>query len=154
MTWSIYTLPAQSLSCVQLVTPWTIGHQASLSKGFQGKNTGAGCHFPPPGDLPNPGIKSTSPESPELAGSCFFFFYHWATWKAPQCVLFSRYLMCDWSDLAAAAAAAAMCEKEPFQINIIEYLFNIYLWTETLLLEQQQKSVFRNRFTWLILWLK
>ena len=26
-----------------------------------GKNTGLGCHDPPPGDLPNPGIKTRSP---------------------------------------------------------------------------------------------
>ena len=32
--------------------------------------------FPPPGDLPNPGIK---PESPALAGR---FFNHEATWEA------------------------------------------------------------------------
>ena len=28
---------------------------------FLGKNTGVGCHFPPPGDLPNPGIEFKSP---------------------------------------------------------------------------------------------
>ena len=26
-----------------------------------GKNTGVGCHFPSPGDLPDPGIKPGSP---------------------------------------------------------------------------------------------
>ena len=30
---------------------------------FPGKNTGVGCHFFSPGDLPDPGIK---PESPAL----------------------------------------------------------------------------------------
>ena len=33
---------------------------------FSGKNTGMGCHFPPPGDCTNPGIKPMSPVSPEL----------------------------------------------------------------------------------------
>ena len=33
-----------------------------------GKNTGAGCHFLPHGNLPNPGIK---PASPALAGAFF-----------------------------------------------------------------------------------
>ena len=28
--------------------------------GFLGKNTGIGCHFPPPGELPDPGIKPKS----------------------------------------------------------------------------------------------
>ena len=33
-------------SHVQLfVTLWTVAHQASLSMGFPGKNTGVGCHF-------------------------------------------------------------------------------------------------------------
>ena len=31
-----------------------------------GKNTGVGCHFPSPGDLPSPGIKPTSLVSPAL----------------------------------------------------------------------------------------
>ena len=34
--------------------------------GFSGKNTGVNCHFPPPGDLSNSGIKSMSPVSPAL----------------------------------------------------------------------------------------
>ena len=29
---------------------------------FPGKNAGVGCHFPPPGDLLDPGIKLVSPE--------------------------------------------------------------------------------------------
>ena len=33
-------------SCIRLfVTPWTVAHQAPLSTGFPGKNTGVGCHF-------------------------------------------------------------------------------------------------------------
>ena len=34
--------------------------QAPLSMGLLGKNTGIGCHFPPPGELPDPGIKPKS----------------------------------------------------------------------------------------------
>ena len=33
---------------------------------FPDKNIGVGCHFPPPGDLPDPGIKSLSLASPVL----------------------------------------------------------------------------------------
>ena len=34
------------LSYIQLfATPWTIAHQAPLSMGFPGKNTGMGCHL-------------------------------------------------------------------------------------------------------------
>ena len=60
-----------SLSHVQLfATLWTVAHQASLSM-FPGKNTGAGCLSPSPGDLPNPGIKPESPVSLALAGRLF-----------------------------------------------------------------------------------
>ena len=31
--------------------------------------------FPPPEDIPDPGIKPTSPGSPALTASCFFFFF-------------------------------------------------------------------------------
>ena len=50
-------------SHVQLfVTPWTVAHQAPLSMGFSGKNTGVGgVPFPSPGDLPDPGIEPGSP---------------------------------------------------------------------------------------------
>ena len=35
---------------------------------FSGKNTGVGCHFPPPRDLPDPGTETTTPI---LAGGFF-----------------------------------------------------------------------------------
>jgi len=44
-----------------------------------GKNTGMACHAPPPGDLPNLGIKPISLMSPELAGG---FFTTGVTWEA------------------------------------------------------------------------
>ena len=51
-----------SLSHIRLsVTLWTVAHQAPLSMGFSGKNTGWGLPFPPPGDLPDPGIEPVSP---------------------------------------------------------------------------------------------
>ena len=44
------------------VTPWPTARQAPLSMNFPSKNTGVGCHaFPPPGNLPDPGIKTRSP---------------------------------------------------------------------------------------------
>ena len=50
------------LSHVQLfVTLWTIGHQAPLSMGFSRQEYWSGLPFPPPGDLPNPGIEPGSP---------------------------------------------------------------------------------------------
>ena len=37
-------------------TPWTAAHQAPLSVGFPGKNTGNGLPFPSPGDFPESGM--------------------------------------------------------------------------------------------------
>ena len=48
--------------------------QAPLSMEFSSQEYLGGLPFPPPGDLPDPGIKPTSPESPALAGR-FFEFY-------------------------------------------------------------------------------
>ena len=63
---------AQSLSCVQLfATPWTIASQAPLSMEFSKQECCSGLPFPPPGDLPNPGIELASPTSPALAGGFF-----------------------------------------------------------------------------------
>ena len=52
-------------------TPWTVARQAPLSKGFSRQEDWSGLTFPPPGDLPNPGIKPMSPASPALAGEFF-----------------------------------------------------------------------------------
>ena len=58
----------QSLSHVLLlVTPWTVACQAPLSMSFCRKEYWSGLPFPSPGDLPDPGIKSTPLVSPALA---------------------------------------------------------------------------------------
>ena len=53
------------------VTPWTLAQQAPLSMGFSRQEYWSGLLFPPPGDLPDPGIEPTSPASPALAGGFF-----------------------------------------------------------------------------------
>ena len=52
-------------------TRWTIAHQAPLSMGFSRQECWSGLPCPPPGDLPNPGIKAMSLRSPGLAGRFF-----------------------------------------------------------------------------------
>ena len=47
-------------------TPWTIVQHAPLSEGFPRHWYWSGLPFPSPGDLPDPGIKPTSPLSPAL----------------------------------------------------------------------------------------
>ena len=41
--------------------PWTVAHQAPLSMEFSRLEYWSGLPFPSPGDLPDPGIKPTSP---------------------------------------------------------------------------------------------
>ena len=61
------------LSCVGLfAAPWTIAHQIPLSMEFsRQEGYWSGLPFPPPGDLPNPGIEPASLTSPALAGGFF-----------------------------------------------------------------------------------
>ena len=53
------------------VTPWPVAHQAPLSMGFFWQEYWSELPFPPPGDLPNSGIKPTSPVFPEWSGGFF-----------------------------------------------------------------------------------
>ena len=62
-------------------TLWSVAHQAPLSMGFSGKDYWSGLPRPPPGDLPDPGIKPVSLTYPALAGR---FFTTRATWEAPH----------------------------------------------------------------------
>ena len=67
-------------SCVQLfATDWTITHQATLSVGFFRQEYQSGLPCPPPGDLPDPGIKAGPLASPALAGR---FFTTSVIWEA------------------------------------------------------------------------
>ena len=57
--------------CPALSTPQTVALQAPLSMGFPRQEYWSRLPFPPPGHLPNPGIKPASPESPVLADRFF-----------------------------------------------------------------------------------
>ena len=73
------SLRPHGLQLSRLLCPWD----------FPGKNTGVGLLFPPPGDLPDSGIK---PTSPALASR---FFTTSATWEAPLYTLNIRILFCQ-----------------------------------------------------------
>ena len=66
-------------SHIQLfVTPWIVAHQAPLSMKLSRQEYWSGLPCPPPGGLPDPGIKPGSFTSPMLAG---VFFATSATWE-------------------------------------------------------------------------
>ena len=67
-------------SCVQFfATPWTVALQVPLSMGLSLQEYWNGLPFPPPGDLPNPGIELLSLMSPALPGE---FFTTSTSWEA------------------------------------------------------------------------
>ena len=73
---------AQSLSRVRLfVTLWTIDHQAPLSMAFSRQEYWSGLPFPPPGDLPNPGIQPRSSASPALQADSLPLSHHGSVGK-------------------------------------------------------------------------
>ena len=76
----VFIWPACVLSCVshdQLsATPWTVARQAPLSMGFSRQEYWSALLFPPPGNVPHPGME---PVSLALAGG---FFITSATWEA------------------------------------------------------------------------
>ena len=53
------------------MTPWTVACQAPLSTGFSKQEYWSRLLFPPPGDLPHPGIEPASLASPALARGFF-----------------------------------------------------------------------------------
>ena len=67
----------QSLSCVRLfATLWPVAHQAPLPMGFSRQEYWRGLPLPPPGGLPDAGIKPASLESPALAGGFFIIYFN------------------------------------------------------------------------------
>ena len=61
------------------VTLWTVALQAPLSMGFSRQEYWSGLPFPPPGELPDPGIELSSLMSPALTAG---FFTSSTTWEA------------------------------------------------------------------------
>ena len=51
--------------------PWTVARQAPLSTGFPKREYWSGLPFPPPRDLPDPGMKLASLAAPALADGYF-----------------------------------------------------------------------------------
>ena len=51
-----HSVESNSFAC-----PWTVAHQAPLSRGFSQQEYWSGLPCLPPGDLPDPGIELMSP---------------------------------------------------------------------------------------------
>ena len=72
VNWWFYEAHCKILACMlshfscvpPFVTPWTAAHQALLSMEFSRQEYWNGLPWPPPGNLPNPGIEHVSLMSP------------------------------------------------------------------------------------------
>ena len=60
-----------TLSCLTLCKPIDCSRQAPPTMGFPRQGYWSGLLFPPPGELPHPGVKPPSPASAALAGGFF-----------------------------------------------------------------------------------
>ena len=73
------------LSHVQLfATVWTVALGAPPFIGLSQQEYWSGLPFPPPGDLPDPGIEPMSPVAPALAGG---FFTASTTWETSPSII-------------------------------------------------------------------
>ena len=63
------------------MTSWTVARQAPLSMGLFRQEYWSELPCPPPGDIPDSGIKPVSLTSPAVAGR---FFTSSGTWEAPK----------------------------------------------------------------------
>ena len=71
-----HSLKGESVSCSVMsnsVMLWTVAGQTSLFMGFPRQDYWSGLPFPSPGDLPDPGIESTSPSLQADSLSAFIF---------------------------------------------------------------------------------
>ena len=75
--WSRGVCICQLLSCVRLCNPMDYSPPgSSVHRSFQARILEWAWHFPPPGDLPGPGIKPTPSGSPALPAGFFACLSH------------------------------------------------------------------------------
>ena len=112
------------ISCVPLFAiPWTVAHQAPLSRGFSRQEYWSGLPYPPPRDLPNPRVELASSMSPALAGR---FSTTNATWEA----LYEEYIMQN----AALDDSQTEIKIAGRNINNLRYIYDT-----TLMLEREEE---------------
>ena len=97
---------------------WTVTSQAPLSVGFSRQKYWNGLPRPPPGDLPDPGIKPTSLVSPALAGR---FFTTSATWEAQPLQSYQKWIINTHITRCFAAPQINCCAKTraPLRGNVL-----------------------------------
>ena len=99
-------------------TLWPVALQAPLSIGFSRQEDWSGLPFPPPGDLPDPGIELTSFLSTVLAGE----FFAVEPLAKPRLLAYDRMnpLHCEWQSDKMERAWTLLDNLEPLNL-ILEY---------------------------------
>ena len=100
--------------CLTLVTPWTVTCQTLLSMGFSRQEYWSGLSFPPPGDLPNMGIRSGSSA---LKAGCLP-----TELQGKLCIAGSYFTVC--------ALAVLLCKNSWFHVILITNTISklLYKW--------------------------
>ena len=103
------------MDLIGLLCPWD----------FPGKNIGVGCPFPPPENLPSPGIELASFESPALVGrffntvppgkaivlnamSCFPCPFNVCHWWNDFLIVFQEHVWGAWMEVGALKASLSL----------------------------------------------
>ena len=105
------------------VTLWTITLQAPLSMGSSREEYWSGLPCPPPGDLPDLGIKPMSLLSPALAGD---FFTTSATWEAQYKHFFVHYI--GFSTLTIMLSINKDTFTFSFQSSFLFLFLTLFFW--------------------------
>ena len=92
----------------------TAGCRTPLSMGFSRQEYWSGLPCPPPGGLPNPGIKPTSPMSPALVG---WFLTTRATWESPKAWLLDLNILL-YSQQEASLQKYFFCPDTPGSLHL------------------------------------
>ena len=101
---------SESCSVVShFAVPWMVAHQASLSMEFSKTEYWKGLPYPPPGDLPDPGIK---PRSPTLQTDSL------TMWATGEDHIFSRVQLGNPLDCSLPGSSV----RGIFQTRILEWL--------------------------------
>ena len=115
------------------VTPWTVAHQAPLSMGVSRQRYWSGLPYPPPGDLPDPGIEPVSLTSLSLTGE---FFTTSATWettvfkvKVLMLGLLSYLMTKPWPYILVSPTLSSLASCSGFALDylLLPYIY-LFLW--------------------------
>ena len=117
------------LSCVRLfAAPWTVACQAPLCLEFSRQKYQSALPLPPPGNLPDPGIKPASPESPDSYKILAIFPMLYNISSQLIFVLNSLYLLIPYPFIAPLSSLSPLVTTGLFSTCVDSFLFCYIPW--------------------------